>query len=108
MKKTYLQTEPTSKRKHERGHLDELSDQWYCTTHLKPGSCYCWIKPADAANCGGHHEMLHKDMTLWAKYIVSNNEKQGDKIYLPRIQETDPTNKHSPPNLKKLDVQLTD
>jgi hypothetical protein len=39
---------------------------------------YCWIEPADGNRKGGHRKIPHKEMTLWAKYIVSK-KIEGDE-----------------------------
>jgi hypothetical protein len=48
--------------------LRALQNHLRCAAHSKPGMVvYCWIGPA-----GGHREMSHEELTLWAQYIVSN------------------------------------
>ncbi|KAI0288225.1 hypothetical protein BC826DRAFT_1107919 [Russula brevipes] len=50
--------------------LLELQRHLLCQTHSKDGlQVYCWIKPATKDSSGGHVEMDHEKMTLWAKYI---------------------------------------
>ena len=33
---------------------------------------YCWVEPAMDKTTGQHCEMNHREMTLWAKHMVSN------------------------------------
>jgi hypothetical protein len=64
--------EPTPEARRQAETLHELQRHWYCMAHSKPGiMTYCWIEPADGNTKGGHREIPHKEMTLWAKYIVS-------------------------------------
>lgn len=66
----------------ELSHLRELQDHLTCATHSRPGMRrYCWVEVAAEGVQGGHREISHGEMTLWAKYIVStNNERDGQKL----------------------------
>jgi hypothetical protein len=50
----------------------ELQKHLECTEHSKPGAkTYCLIERSNVAERGGHREMNHQEMTLWAKQMVS-------------------------------------
>ncbi|KAF8266669.1 hypothetical protein EI94DRAFT_1701581 [Lactarius quietus] len=50
--------------------VDELQDHLFGTTHSRPGMrVFCWVEPAEEGIKGGHREMSHPEITLWAKYI---------------------------------------
>lgn len=54
--------------------LHELQNHLRCAAHTKPGLiAYCWIKPSEIGLKGGHREMSHEEITLWAQYIVSTS-----------------------------------
>ena len=67
---------------HEVGHLRALQDHLTCAFHSKPGmKAYCWVEVAEEGIQGGHREISHSEMTLWAKYIVRQiNECNGPKL----------------------------
>jgi len=60
--------------KRDFGHLQALQDHLRCQAHSKGGLVtYCHVDLAAADNeDGGHTEIDNKEMTLWAKHIVSN------------------------------------
>lgn len=72
----------------EKGHYDKLMDlrkHLRCAEHSKPGSpVYCWTEQADLGGKtnGGHREISHEEMTLWAKHIVSKKlyERDGQRL----------------------------
>lgn len=56
-----------------------------CEVHSKPGiNTFCWIETSKEGERGGHHEMRHHEMTLWAKQMVSQGkikqERQNDSL----------------------------
>lgn len=64
--------EPSQEMKHQQECLLDLRRHLRCTGHSMPGRpVYCWPKPGGKGSPGGHRELSHEDMTLWAKYIVS-------------------------------------
>jgi hypothetical protein len=66
----------------EVGHLRELQDHLLCAAHSRPGmKTYCWIELAEEGIKGGHREFSYNELTLWAKYIVSQtSERDGQKL----------------------------
>jgi hypothetical protein len=55
-----------------------------CETHSSDGVVtYCFNDPADMDNSGGHQSCDHKNMTLWAKHMVSYKKHsiKRDKTY---------------------------
>ncbi|KAN0137985.1 hypothetical protein V8E53_004204, partial [Lactarius tabidus] len=66
--------------------LCALQKHLCCAAHTKPGMItYCWVGTRNGVT-GGHCEMDHEELTLWAQYINKG---------LATV--------HSPPNIKKLD-----
>jgi hypothetical protein len=64
--------EPMPEAKRQVENLCTLQQQWYCMAHSTLGvMTYCWIEPAEGSSKGGHREIPHSEMTLWAKYMVS-------------------------------------
>lgn len=68
--------------KEEVNHLRELQDYLLCATHSRPGmKMYCHIERAEDGVEGGHREYSHRELTLWAQYIVSQKtESNGQKL----------------------------
>ncbi|KAF8262169.1 hypothetical protein EI94DRAFT_1704965 [Lactarius quietus] len=59
----------------------------------KPGyQTYCWPEPVAQGKMGGHHELSHEEMSLWAKQI---SEGKATKYLLPK------TTKFNHPMTKK-------
>ena len=51
--------------------LLELKLHVQCDLHSIPGTLgYCWIKQS-GDDKGGHDPLSHKDLTIWAKHMVS-------------------------------------
>ena len=51
--------------------LFELKLHVQCDLHSIPGMLgYCWIKQS-GDDKGGHDPLSHKDLTIWAKHMVS-------------------------------------
>ncbi|KAF8264353.1 hypothetical protein EI94DRAFT_1703294 [Lactarius quietus] len=66
--------------------------QWNLKTW--PGcQTYCWPEPVAQGKIGGHHELSHEEMSLWAKHI---SEGKATKYLLPK------TMKFNHPMTKKL------
>lgn len=54
--------------------LRTLQNHLRCAAHSKPGMVvYCRVDLGQDGVGGGHHEMSHEELTLWAQYIVSDN-----------------------------------
>ena len=75
-----------------------------CQTHSKGGiRTYCHINQLTDHLEGEHREINHKDLTLWAKHMVSEifllNNEQNSQI--PKALGT--ATKYWPPNVKKYD-----
>ncbi|KAF8273751.1 hypothetical protein EI94DRAFT_1696663 [Lactarius quietus] len=72
--------ELSSEKKHQQECLIELRHHLLCARHSRPGcQTYCWPKPATQGKMGGHRELSHEEMSLWAKHI---SEGKATK-YLP-------------------------
>jgi hypothetical protein len=71
--------------KDQLAHLIELQTRLCCAAHSKPGmKVFCYIAPV-GKGVEGHRELSHGEMTLWAKYIVSqklNAKRKEKKAYL--------------------------
>src|ERR1700735_469002 len=64
--------EPSPEMKHQHECLLDLRQHLRCGGHSLPGRpAYCWVEPGGQGLPGGHRELTHEEMTLWAKYIVS-------------------------------------
>lgn len=64
--------EPAPEVKNQYNCLVELQQYLLCQVHSMKGmSTYCWVEPATDRTRGGHREMTHEEMTLWAKHMVS-------------------------------------
>lgn len=64
--------EAPTEMKRQLAHLVDLQTRRQCAIHSKPGlRVYCWIEVGKEGVEGGHREMTHAQLTLWAKYIVS-------------------------------------
>lgn len=64
--------EPEPEIKHQYECLLELQKHLFCHAHSRGGlKTYCWVQPATENQSGGHREMTHEEMTLWAKHMVS-------------------------------------
>ena len=58
--------------KTQYGKLLELQNKLFCHVHSRPGmAVYCRILKASKSSEGGHQEVSHTQMTLWAKHMVS-------------------------------------
>lgn len=69
--------EPTIDMTKQLDCLRELQHHCECATHSKAGMrTYCLIKMSDKDQEGGHKELSHEYMTLWAKKIMSNVTSQ--------------------------------
>jgi len=52
--------------------LCKLKEHLTCNKHSGLGKrMFCLIRRSGENMSGGHEEMSHEDMTLWAKHIVS-------------------------------------
>ena len=84
--------------------LRELQDRYHCEIHSKYGiRTYCWIEVAEGGVKGGHREMSHREMTLWAQYIVSQPTgcDKGKELTISfQVQKL--ATKFFPPNIKQL------
>ena len=74
----------------EVNHLRELQDYLLCATHSRPGMrTYCHIERAGDGVKGGHCEISHQEITLWAQYIVSQRTKSnGQKLTMGSETQT--------------------
>ena len=64
--------EPSPEIKYQQDCLLDLRRHLRCSGHSTPGRpVYCWPEPAGKESEGGHRELTHEEMTLWAKQIVS-------------------------------------
>ena len=64
--------EPVPEVKNQYNCLVELQQYLLCQVHSMKGmSTYCWVELVTDRMRGGHHEMTHKEMTLWSKHMVS-------------------------------------
>ncbi|KAH9055842.1 hypothetical protein EDB83DRAFT_2521165 [Lactarius deliciosus] len=71
--------------------LIKLQQHLACDKHSRPGKkTYCWIKSSGEDASGGHEELTHEEMTLWAKHISLGK-----------------TTKHTPPKVQKYDYPPT-
>jgi hypothetical protein len=83
--------------------LCTLQKHLHCTAHSKSGMpVYCQVNLGQIGVKPGHHEISHKDLTLWAQFIVSSNPALMNKN-LPETQSKGLATIHLPPNLKKFD-----
>ena len=72
MRSNDIPPEPSQEIKHQQECLLNLRKHLRCSSHLMPGCpVYCWPKPGGQGLPGGHQELSHEEMTLWAKYMVS-------------------------------------
>jgi hypothetical protein len=54
--------------------LCALQKHLRCNAHSRPGmTVYCRVELGQNGVKGGHREMSHEELTLWAQYIVSTN-----------------------------------
>ena len=66
--------------KDQLAHLIQLQAHLYCTAHSHPGrKVFCFVEEANDKSKGGHQELLDNEMTLWAKYIMSQKNAEKDK-----------------------------
>ena len=64
--------ESSPEMKHQQECLLDLRRHLRCSAHSIPGRpVYCWPELAGKDSLGGHRELTHEEMTLWAKHIVS-------------------------------------
>ncbi|KAF8480490.1 hypothetical protein DFH94DRAFT_692812 [Russula ochroleuca] len=85
---------PPTQVKYQQQCLLELQRHLLCQEHSKGGPpTYCWIDSAMATSRGGHREVNHLEMTLWAKNILLGT---ATKTLLPNMLKNDhpPTKKH--------------
>ena len=70
--------------------LHKLQERYQCAAHLKPGmKTFCWIEMAGDSMKGGHCELTHHEMMLWAQYIVSQMSRcDKGEMNLPCGSET--------------------
>jgi hypothetical protein len=60
--------------------LRDLQNHLHCAAHLKPGMImYCWVGLGQPGTKGGHCEMSHEELMLWAQYIVSDSKHATNK-----------------------------
>ena len=58
--------------KYQQECLLDLRQHLRCSRHSMPGRpVYCWPEPGGKELPGGHREVTHEEITLWAKHIVS-------------------------------------
>ena len=63
---------PSPIMKRQLEYVCDIQARKHCAEHSKPGrKVYCHIQLAKEGVEGGHLEMNHADITLWAKHIVS-------------------------------------
>jgi hypothetical protein len=64
---------PPAEVQHQQQCLLELQRHLLCQEHskLERTPTYCWVESATATSIGGHRQVTHSEMTLWAKNIVS-------------------------------------
>jgi hypothetical protein len=61
--------------------LLKLQGHLLCQEHSRGGmKTYCWVEPATSKTSGGHREINHEEMTLWAKHMVSKNYQLNKKV----------------------------
>ena len=67
--------DPSPEVQDQYNNLLLLRSELFCNAHSADGrQTYCWIEKAGEAQDGGpggHREINHEQMTLWAKHIVS-------------------------------------
>src|SRR6266702_3146513 len=64
--------------KHQDDLVCELQKRLLCDEHSAPGlRTFCWVEPATVDSKGGHREILHDELTLWAKHIVSKKKNMN-------------------------------
>jgi hypothetical protein len=64
--------EPSQDVKDQYKNLLALRHELFCNAHSADGrQTFCWIEKAGEEGVGGHREINHEQMTLWAKHIVS-------------------------------------
>ena len=84
-------------------HLCELQDYLLCMTHSRPGMrTYCHIECTGDGVKGGHCEISHQEITLWAQYIVSQRTESNGQS-LPWVQKHKLATKTCLPNIKQFD-----
>ncbi|KAI9447828.1 hypothetical protein H4582DRAFT_2068416 [Lactarius indigo] len=64
--------EATPEAKSQYNHLLSLQRHLLCSEHSKAAGLrkYCWIEPSSPGIQGGHKDIKHGEMTLWAKLIA--------------------------------------
>ncbi|KAI9442727.1 hypothetical protein H4582DRAFT_2073317 [Lactarius indigo] len=64
--------EATPEAKSQYNHLLSLQRHLLCSEHSKAAGLrkYCWIEPSSPGVQGGHKDIKHGEMTLWAKLIA--------------------------------------
>jgi hypothetical protein len=68
--------EPTPLAADNNRSLEQLKQHLLCQAHSRGGQVtYCTINRSGEGGRGGHEPLTHKDMTLWAKKIVSGEIK---------------------------------
>jgi hypothetical protein len=97
---------PSPEVRHQHECLVELQRHLACEGCSRGGSrTYCWIEPANqGSSSGGHREMSHQEMTIWAKHIVSKtNLWRMKREGLTHVQAEGTTTKYLLPKLTKYD-----
>ena len=63
---------------------------------------YCWPKPGGQGSPGGHQELSHEEMTLWAKYMASKTMWSVARQTLTvGVQSIGKATKYLPPKITK-------
>ena len=72
--------EPSAATKRQHDCFLELKEHIHCQAHSTSGiETYCWIELRTKGRKGGHFEVNHREMTLWAKHMVSKSNCKTDK-----------------------------
>ena len=91
--------------KHQHDCLLELRQHLRCGAHSLPGCpVYCWPEPGGQGLPGGHCKLTHKEMTLWAKFIISKiTLRKVKKILTVDVQSIGKATKFLPLKIQKYD-----
>ena len=89
--------------KHQHDCLLELRQHLRCGAHSLPGCpVYCWPEPGGQGLPGGHRKLTHKEMTLWAKFIISKiTLRKVKKILTVDVQSIGKATKILPLKIQK-------
>ncbi len=84
--------------------LGKLHDFLWCQEHSKPGMpVYCLIEPSGERTKGGHHELTHEEMSLWAKHMVSTAKLcRDDEVLTNDFQSLGLVTKYKRPNINRF------